>query len=202
MDGTVRSASPCRYSPEKDRRRPQNAVARVQRVLIEVPRRQVVPGEIVGDEHAASQQRTEERRQQRGTAGDDDPREPPAWLAEAGFRDSGRGPGHRTGFRKARISSARRMCRVASSVSRSRWTATMDSWGSAEGNAPLYESGAQLRDARHSVLPPTTASMPDAVRSMCTCSGAASTALWYGGYRSSSRLGATMMRSCERNVRR
>ena len=57
----------------QDRRRPQHRVARSQCLLIEVARRQVEPGQIVGDEDAAGQQRNEQRNQQRGRAGGDHP---------------------------------------------------------------------------------------------------------------------------------
>ena len=58
--------------PREDRRRPQHRVAGLQRVLIEVAKREVEPGQIVVDEDVARQQRKQERRQQRDTAGHDE----------------------------------------------------------------------------------------------------------------------------------
>ena len=53
----------------EERWRPEKAVFRLQRVLIQPPQRQVKPGEIVEDEDPVRQQWSEKRRQKRDTAG-------------------------------------------------------------------------------------------------------------------------------------
>lgn len=90
----------------EDRGCPQHGVARLQRLLIEVPRWQVEPRKVTLDEYAAGEQRTEEWRQQ-GDAAHSDERVEPTVAGRRRFD-------HRAGFRKARISSPRRIYRVAS----------------------------------------------------------------------------------------
>jgi hypothetical protein len=53
--------------------RPQDGVACLQRLLIEVPHRQVQPRQVVEDEDPACEQWNQQREQQRGAAGRDKP---------------------------------------------------------------------------------------------------------------------------------
>src|SRR5262245_1303026 len=78
----------------EDRRRPQYAISRGERLLVEMPHRQMKPGQVVEHEDAAGEQRHKQRCEQRSAAD----------ANQEGERTI-----HRGGFRKARISSPRRM---------------------------------------------------------------------------------------------
>ncbi len=80
---------------------PQHGVARAQRLLVEIPHRQVKPREVVVDKHAAGEQRTQKRREERDAADRDDAGDGAVVVCRRSI--------HPEGFRKARISSPRRM---------------------------------------------------------------------------------------------
>jgi hypothetical protein len=121
----------------EDGRRPEQAVALLERLLIHVAERQVEPGQVVVDEDAALEERPRQRQQQRGAADQDEEGQPAAGLMP---RDGQRVGLYRRYFMKLRTVTFELISsfRGSSMARRSRSSGDNPAWTSASSSCFWY----------------------------------------------------------------